>query len=146
VVLSLPRRLRPFFRRRKRLTRLARLAYETLKELLQAAAGTHTAVPGAVACLQSAGNLLDWHPHVHLLISGGLFRRDGAFIPVKETPDPETVARLFRHKVLRMLLEEGAIAEQVVVFSTSYPVVLSGAPLWQPPSPRIPKNPVSGGP
>jgi len=52
VVLSLPRRLRPFFRRRKRLTRLARLAYETLKELLQAAAGTHTAVPVAVACLR----------------------------------------------------------------------------------------------
>jgi len=107
VVLSLPRRLRPFFGRRKRLTRLARLAYETLKELLQAAAGTHRVVPGAVACLQSAGNLLDWHPHVHLLISWGLFRRDGSFLPVEGTPDPETVARPFRHKVLRMLLEEG---------------------------------------
>jgi hypothetical protein len=64
--------------------------------------------------LQSAGNLLDWHPHVHLLVSWGLFRRDGSFLPVKETPDPETVARLFRHKVLRMLLAEGAIAEHVV--------------------------------
>ena len=51
VVISLPRRLRPFFRRRKRLTRLARLAYETVKDFLQAAAGTRTAVPGAVACL-----------------------------------------------------------------------------------------------
>ena len=77
----------------------------------QATAGTRTAVPGAVACLQSAGNLLDWHPHVHLLISWGLFRRDGSFLPVEETPDPEPVARLFRHKVLRMLLGEGAIAE-----------------------------------
>ncbi len=72
VVISLPRRLRPFFRRRKRLTRLARMAYETVKDLLQAAAGTRTAVPGAVACLQSAGNLLDWHPHVHLLVSCGV--------------------------------------------------------------------------
>ncbi|MGD0266757.1 MAG: transposase zinc-binding domain-containing protein [Candidatus Methylomirabilota bacterium] len=69
VVISLPRRLRPFFRRRKRLTRLARLAYETIKGLLQAATGTRAAVPGAVACLQSAGSLLDWHPHVHLLVS-----------------------------------------------------------------------------
>ena len=114
VVLSLPRRLRPFFRRRTRLTRLARLAYETIKDLLHAAAGTRTAVPGAVACMQSAGSLLDWHPHVHLLVSWGLFRRDGSFIPVEETPDPETVARLFRHNVLRMLLEEGAIEEHVV--------------------------------
>jgi len=114
VVISLPRRLRPFFRRRKRLTRLARLAYETIRDLLQAAAGTRTAVPGAVACMQSAGSLLDWHPHVHLLVSWGLFRRDGSFIPIEGTPDPETVARLFRHKVLRMLLEEGAIDEHVV--------------------------------
>jgi hypothetical protein len=96
------------------LTRLARLAYETIKDLLQAAAGTRTTVPGPVACLQSAGNLLDWHPHVHLLLSWGLFGRDGSFIPVEGTPDPETVARLFRHKVLRMLLEEGAIEERVV--------------------------------
>jgi hypothetical protein len=96
------------------LTRLARLAYETIKDLLQAAAGTHAGVPGAVACLQSAGNLLDWHPHVHLLVSWGLFRRDGTFIPVEGTPEPETVARLFRHKVLRMLLEEGASEEGVV--------------------------------
>mgnify|MGYP001583965507 CR=1 FL=1 len=55
VVISLPRRLRPFFRRRKRLTRLARLAYETVKNLLQAAAGTRTAAPGSVACLQVPG-------------------------------------------------------------------------------------------
>lgn len=33
---------------------------------------------------------------------------------VEGAPDPETVARLFRHKVLRMLLEEGAIEEGVV--------------------------------
>ena len=107
--------------------RLARLAYETLKELLQAAAGTRTAVPGAVACVQSAGSLLDWHPHVHLLISWGLFRRDGSFIPVEGTPDPEIVARLFRHKVLRMLLEEGAIEEHVVRNLLAWPHTGFGA-------------------
>jgi len=42
-----------------------------------------------------------------------VFGRDGSFIPVEGAPDPETVARLFRHKVLRMLLEEGAIEEGV---------------------------------
>jgi ribosomal protein S27E len=114
VVFSLPRRLRPFFRRRKRLTRLARLAFETVKDLLQTAAGSRTAVPGAVACLQSAGNLLDWHPHVHLLVSWGLFRRDGSFLPVEGTPEPETVAQLFRHRVLRMLLDEGAIEDRII--------------------------------
>lgn len=47
------------------------------------------------------------------MISWGLFRRDGSFIPVEETRDSETVARLFQHKVLRMLLGE-AIEEGVV--------------------------------
>jgi hypothetical protein len=69
----------------------------------------------------SAGNLLDWHPHVHLLVSWGLFRRDGSFIPVEGTPDPETVAQLFRHKVLRMLLDEGAIEETVVQNLLAWP-------------------------
>ena len=38
-----------------------------------------------------------------------MFGRDGSFIPVEGAPEPETVARLFRHKVLRMLLEEGVV-------------------------------------
>ena len=128
VVLSLPRRLRPFFRRRrKRLTRLARLAYETIKELLQTAAANGKAVPGTVACLQTSGNLLDWHPHVHLLVSWGLFTRDGAFVPVEAAPDPETLARLFRHKVLRLLLDAGAIDQAVVANLLAWPHTGFGA-------------------
>ncbi len=74
-----------------------------------------------MACLQSAGNLLDWHPHVHLLVSWGLFRRDGSFLPLEATPDPETVARLFRHRVLRMLVAEGAIEESVARSLLAWP-------------------------
>ena len=50
----------------------------------------------------------------HLLISWGLFTRDGTFLPVEVTPDPDILEKLFRHKVLRLLLDEGAIDEQVV--------------------------------
>ena len=35
-------------------------------------------------------------------------------MPVAPTPDPETVARLFRHKVLQFLLKDEAIAHAVV--------------------------------
>jgi hypothetical protein len=58
---------------------------------------------------------------VHLLVSWGLFRRDGSFIPVEGTPEPETVAQLFRHRVLRMLLDEGAIEETVVQNLLAWP-------------------------
>ncbi|MBI2456544.1 MAG: hypothetical protein HYV46_10485 [candidate division NC10 bacterium] len=60
MVLSLPRRLRPDFRRGRRLAQFAHAAYETIKDLLQIAADTQRAMPGAVACIQSYGNLLDW--------------------------------------------------------------------------------------
>jgi hypothetical protein len=43
------------------------------------------------------------------MVSWGLFERDGSFIQVEGTLDPETVAQLFRNRVLRMLLKEGAI-------------------------------------
>ena len=42
-------------------------------------------------------------------------------------PDPETVARLFRHKVLRLLLEEGAIEEHVVRNLLAWPHTGFGA-------------------
>ncbi len=51
---------------------------------------------------------------MHLLVSWGLFRRDGPFLPVEGIPEPETVGWLFRYRVVRMLLAEGAIEEGVV--------------------------------
>lgn len=139
MVLSLPRRLRPHFRRRRRLAQLARAAYETIKDLLQIAGDTRSAVPGAVACIQSYGSLLDWHPHIHLLSSWGLFTQDGTFLPVDATPGTEDLEKLFRHKVLRLLQDEGTIDEQVVANLLAWPHTGFGAHL----SREIPADPVS---
>ena len=34
---------------------------------------------------------------------------NGFFLPVEGVPDPVTLAGLFRHRLLRMLLEEGVV-------------------------------------
>lgn len=115
VVLSLPRRLRPFFLYDRSLLReLARAAWDTLKEILQTAAGRADAVPGAVVGIHSSGDLLDFHPHVHVLISWGVFTPEGTFVAVAQVPSKETLEKLFRHKVLRMLEDRGLIREDVV--------------------------------
>jgi transposase-like protein len=115
VVFSVPRRLRVYFRRdRRRLAKLATAAFATVREFLQSAVDDRTAVPGAMACVQSYGELLDWHPHVHCLVSWGCFKKDGTFVEVKQVPQAEELEKLFRHKVLRMLLDEEAIDERVV--------------------------------
>ena len=56
---TLPKMLRPFFMRdRELLSDLARLAYETIKQLMGEAAGDAKARPGAVCVPQTFGSLL----------------------------------------------------------------------------------------
>ena len=65
---TLPKMLRPLFmRHRDLLADLARLAYETIKELMIEAVGNDKARPGVVAVPQSFGNVLNPHPHAHCL-------------------------------------------------------------------------------
>jgi transposase-like protein len=122
IVLSVPRRLRLLFRRdRSRRVKLARAAWETVKEFLQVAAGEKDAVAGGDACIQTYGNLLDWHPHAHLLVSWGVFRPDGSFVPVTDVPPKQRIEKLFRHKILPMLKQEGAIDDAVIENLLSWP-------------------------
>jgi transposase-like protein len=128
VVFSVPRRVRWAFRRdRRRLAKLARISYATIREFLETAVGKGVGVPGAVACVQSYGDLLDFHPHIHLLVSWGCFKRDGTFVAVEAVPSTEELEKLFRHKVLRMLLDEEAINEEVVKNILSWPHTGFGA-------------------
>lgn len=40
-----------------------------------------------IACVQTLGSLAHLHPHVHLLVTDGAYRRDGTFVP-PPVPDP----------------------------------------------------------
>jgi hypothetical protein len=115
IVFSIPRRIRHCFRYdRKLLSKLARCAYETVHAALREAMSPGR--PGAVAAVQTFGNLLDFHPHVHMLVSWGLFAPDGGYTGMPDVPDDfeDTLAALFQHRVFRMLLDKGAIGEDVV--------------------------------
>ncbi len=70
ITFSIPRRLRLCFCcNRKLLSRLARAAYDALLTAMQEAAGESQSRPGAVASVQTFGTLLDFHPHVHMVIT-----------------------------------------------------------------------------
>ena len=69
-VFTLPKRLRPFFLHERRLLGvLCRTAYRTLREILRATLGEPDVVPGVVASIQTFGSRVNWHPHLHLLVS-----------------------------------------------------------------------------
>jgi hypothetical protein len=60
----------------------------------------------------SAGDLLQWHPHGHLLVTDGAFSDAGAFHPL-ETWDADAVMKLFRERLLARLIELHAISEEL---------------------------------
>ncbi len=71
-VFVIPKMLRPYFlHHRELLGELARAAWETVLELMRAAVDDGAVRPGMVAVVQTAGDLANWHPHVHALVSRG---------------------------------------------------------------------------
>src|SRR6266496_1303521 len=71
------------------------------------------AVPGAVISIQTFGDLVNFHPHLHYLVSDGCFMPNGWFYVLPEI-DVKKLESLFRHKVLKLLLREKKISREWV--------------------------------
>mgnify|MGYP001826475941 CR=1 FL=1 len=111
-VFVIPKILRPYFlHHRELLGGLARAAWETVLELMCAAAGEEGMRPGMVSVVQTAGDLGNWHPHVHALVSRGGWALDGEWAPVAFV-DEHSAELLFRHKVIRVLRNVGLLSEE----------------------------------
>jgi hypothetical protein len=63
--------------------------------------------------------MLDWHPHVHAIATKGGWGAGGSFVPI---PFVSTVAaeRLFRHKVIAMLRDEGLLTGERIALLMSW--------------------------
>ena len=70
-------------------------------------------MPGAIGFLQTAGALMGWHPHLHVLLTDGGWLPDGSFRHLLVF-DSSQVERLFRAEVLRLLVARGKISDEVV--------------------------------
>jgi len=111
-VFVIPKMLRPYFlHHRELLGGLARAAWETVLELMTAAVDDETFRPGMVAVVQTSGDLGNWHPHLHALVSRGGWTLDGEWIPVAFV-DEHSAELLFRHKVIRLLQGVGLLSEE----------------------------------
>ena len=104
-VWTIPRVLRPAFRKdRKLLGRLSRCAWISLRQYAQAALGEGF-VPGAVVAIQTYGDALNPHEHIHMLASDSAWRPDGGCGSLGEV-DSEVLTRLFQHQVLEAMVAE----------------------------------------
>jgi hypothetical protein len=79
--------------------------------------------PDLVVSLATAGDLPQWHTHLHLLTTDGGFASDGSFIPLPEW-DGTLLMTLFRERILARarLFDRHAISHQLVrkLFSSGW--------------------------
>jgi hypothetical protein len=64
-----------------------------------------------IAVVQTFGDDLGWHPHVHALVTRGGWDRSAAWVPVPFV-DGEAAALVFRHKVFAFLRREGLLTDE----------------------------------
>ena len=81
------------------------------KRILIPASPADGITPGMIAVVQTFGDDLSWHPHVHALVSRGGWDRAGTWGPVPFV-DGEAAALVFRHKVFSFLRAEGLLSEE----------------------------------
>ncbi len=111
---TIPKRLRVYFRYDHTLMGdLAGCAWRALRLWVLACFDDETAVPGAVGFIQTSGELLNFHPHIHLLITDGVFCPDGTFDRFPYF-DVSLIERLFRAELLRVLLGKELICQDIV--------------------------------
>jgi len=113
-VWTLPKRLRVFFRyHRALLGRLPALAWQSIVQTYRALLG-ETATPGAVFAIQTFGQLIHYHPHIHALVTDGAFTPAGCFLPLPANLSHEPFLRIWENNVFSLLLEENRIEPAVV--------------------------------
>ena len=112
-VYTIPKRLRPYFKfNRKLLGKLytaAKLAWnDTIEDAFPSDWRT-----GSVMALHTAGDLLNFHPHIHSLGLHGALDPDGKF-HMLDSVDTEYLIRQFANYVFQALLDEELLDQQTV--------------------------------
>lgn len=83
-----------FLYNRKLLIELSRCAWKAIRQYFEVCSPEGT-LPAAILAISTAGDFLNWNPHIHALVASGTFRENGSFLP----------AALFQENILRQLFE-----------------------------------------
>jgi len=121
VVFTIPKRLRVHARfDRGLLGKLSAAAWGCVRAEVQRLLGRNDVLPGMVAAIQTFGELLHWHPHLHSLVTCGGFTPTGEFLELPEF-DMERLHGAWREAVFALYLAEGKIEPEVVENMRSWP-------------------------
>lgn len=113
VVVTIPKRLRRLIERERSLHGLmARVAWEVLHRALLEATAEPEGRAGGVMALQTFGSYgANFHPHLHGIVTEGVFTPDGMFHPAI-WPDEAVLTERFRRRFLLALKRAGRLREE----------------------------------
>jgi hypothetical protein len=120
-VFCIPKIIRRYFLYdRKLLADLSRYAWESLKVFLRHSVPETDPIPGAVIVVQTFGDFLGFNPHCHILVTDGFFYGDGGMFRVAPPLELKKLEAIFRHKVLRTLLNRGKITQEMIAMLSTW--------------------------
>jgi hypothetical protein len=132
TVFTIPKRLRVFFKYDRKLnTILFRAAWGALSQVL----GVNEREVAAIFTVQTAGEALNYHPHLHGLLADG-YRKEGVFTRLSEVT-LKAIEEAFAERVLAHLHKRELISEDHVEGS---PTLLEGSPSLLDRSASIPQE------
>jgi hypothetical protein len=111
VVFTIPRMLRIFFKYNRRLLgELCRSALRSLACYFAAVTGSEL-MPGVIAAIQTFGTRINFHPHLHFLVTEGGVDETGIFHKIPRIDDSR-LAELFAREVLRFLVHKELLSPE----------------------------------
>jgi ribosomal protein S27E len=111
VVFTIPKMLRIFFKyKRRRLGDLCRCALRSLTRYFEVVMGSELML-GVIAAIQTFGNRINLHPHLHFLVTEGGVDKAGEFHRVPRIDDTR-LAELFAREVLADLVHKKLLSPE----------------------------------
>ena len=105
--------LRVYFKHdREMLTKLCQLAYKCVQEFMRTSLRLPQGQVGMVMAIQTYGEYLNFHPHIHAVVADGLFTSQGMFY-VMPRINTRVLEEMLRIRVIRMLVAERKLAKDL---------------------------------
>ncbi len=121
VVLTIPKRLRIYPRRDWSLVSpMAAAAAAAVTEAFARYTGQGDFKPGIVLSIQTFGTLLNWHPHIHAVVTTGVFAPGGRFREIFRLPEG-LLLRIWKERIFQLFLDRGVISEALVAQMRAWP-------------------------
>jgi ribosomal protein S27E len=121
LVFTIPKRLRVYCRYDRRLLgELARAAWLATVEVYRQVLGRSDVIPGMVAGIQTFGQLIHYHPHLHAIATDGAFTPDGTFLCLPKI-DKQRLLKAWQDNVFDLFLTAGKIDQETIDQMRAWP-------------------------